>query len=316
MKQWAIGLMSNEEKSNILDKHRSLYDGYRTMQPKIKSEQPLYVQDFANDKGGVTLSNKNVVTSYKNVGINEQVQPMEEEKELCSECGGMMQEGECMECGYGGNMEEGECMECGSNYEMEEEMQQVKDLKNVEDLNLSDKFDYVEGEVEETEQGDPYGELESAYTFKSKGPEDGGDAYSEKAYDMDLDDEEVEPAFDFESDGAEPVYETMESAFSDYDEKDEEIEEDYQETDEQYPRRHVWNKMRRKNKADAEGEEFDDSELDMSDYEEFEPNTSSWEDITTLTGDDEFSHLDEDLKESVVQQKNRIVEMMDRMKKF
>lgn len=74
--------------------------------------------------------------------------------------------------------------------------------------------------------------------------------------------------------------------------------------------------MRRKNKADAEGEEFDDNELDMSDYEEFEPNTSSWEDITTLTGDDEFSHLDEDLKESVVQQKNRIVEMMNRMKKF
>jgi hypothetical protein len=213
-------------------------------------------------------------------------------------------------------MEEGECMECGSNYEMEEEMQQVKDLKNVEDLNLSDKFDYVEGEVEETEQGDPYGELESAYTFKSKGPKDGGDAYSEKAYDMDLDDEEVKPAFDFESDGIEPVYETMESAFSDYKEKDEEIEEDYQETDEQYPPIHVWNKMRRKNKADAEGEEFDDSELDMSDYEEFEPNTSSWEDITTLTGDDEFSYLDEDLKESVVQQKNRIVEMMNRMKKF
>jgi hypothetical protein len=298
MKQWAIGLMSNEEKSNILDKHRSLYDGYRTMQPKIKSEQPLYVQDFANDKGGVTLSNKNVVTSYKNVGINEQV----ESKDMCEQCGG--------------RMTEGICEQCGSNYEMEEEMQQVKDLKNVEDLNLSDKFDYVEGEVEETEQGDPYGELESAYTFKSKGPKDGGDAYSEKAYDMDLDDEDVKPAFDFESDGIEPVYETMESAFSDYEKKDEEIEEGYQETDEQYPRKHVWNKMRRKNRADAEGEEFDDSELDMSDYEEFEPNTSSWEDITTMTGDDEFSHLDEDLKESVVQQKNRIVEMMDRMKKF
>jgi hypothetical protein len=207
---------------------------------------------------------------------------------------------------------------------MEEEMQQVEDLKNVEDLNLSDKFDYVEGEVEETEQGDPYDELEGAYTFKSKGPKDGGDAYSEEAPDMDLDDDDIKSAFDFESDGAEPVYETMESAFSNEDLEEEtlvldlenELEEDYQETDEQYPRRHVWNKMRRKNKADAEGEEFDDSELDMSDYEEFEPNTSSWEDITTLTGDDEFSHLDEDLKESVVQQKNRIVEMMNRMKKF
>ena len=297
MKQWAIGLMSNEEKSSILDKHRSIYDGYRTMQPKIESEQPLYVQDFANDKGGVTVSNKGVVTKYKNVGINEQVKS----KGMCEQCGGQMTEGICEQCGTDG--------------EMKEEMQQVKDLKNVEDLNLSDKFDYVEGEVEETEQGNPYDELESAYTFKSKGPKDGGDAYSEKAYDMDLDDEEVGNAFDFESDGAEPVYEKMESSFSNKDIEDEMKEGGY-ETEEQYPRRHVFNKMRRKNKADAEGEEFDDNELDMSDYDEFEPNTSSWEDITTMTGDDEFSHMDENLKESVVQQKNRIVEMMNRMKKF
>jgi len=173
----------------------------------------------------------------------------------------------------------------------------------------------VEGEVEETEQGNPYDELESAYTFKSKGPKDGGDAYSEKAYDMDLDDEDVKSAFDFESDGAESVYETMESSFSNKD-IEEEMKEGGYETEEQYPRRHVLNKMRRKMKSDKEGEEFDDSELDMSDYEEFEPNTSSWEDITTMTGDDEFSYLDEDLKESVIQQKNRIVEMMNRMKKF
>lgn len=278
MNAWAIGLMSNQEKKNILDKHKHVYDGYRTMEPKIASEQPLYVQDFANDKGGVTVSNKNNVTAYKNMGINEQVQPMEEEKELCSECGGMMQEGECMECGYGGNMEEGECMECGSNYEMEEEMQQVKDLKNVEDLNLSDKFDYVEGEVEETEQGDPYDDLESAYTFKSKGPKDGGDAYSEKAPDMDLDDEDVKSAFDFESDGAEPVYEKMESAFS----------KDSYDMD-----------------APMDDVVEDTLVLDMSgDIDEQEDD------------DDYLSEVDEDLKESVEIQKTKITEMFNRMKKF
>jgi hypothetical protein len=52
----------------------------------------------------------------------------------------------------------------------------------------------------------------------------------------------------------------------------------------------------------------------MSDYGEFEPNTSSWGEITAITGEDEFSHLDEDLKESVTKQKNRIMEMMNRMK--
>jgi hypothetical protein len=123
---------------------------------------------------------------------------------------------------------------------------------------------------------------------------------------MDLDDEEVRPSFDFESEGPMKVYETMESAFS----GDKETNEFF------FERKHRLNKMKRKEKADAEGEEFDDSELDMSDYEEFEPNNSSWEEITAMTDDDEFSHLDEDLKESVVIQKNRIVEMMERMKKF
>lgn len=272
MNAWAIGLMSNQEKKNILDKHKHVYDGYRTMEPKIASEQPLYVQDFANDKGGVTVSNKNNVTAYKNMGINEQVQPMEEEKELCSECGGRMQEGECMECGYGGNMEEGECMECGSNYEMEEEMQQVKDLKHVEDLHGD--FDYVQ----ETEQGDPYDDLEGAYTFKSKGPKDGGDAYSEKAPDMDLDDDDVKSAFDFESDGAEPVYEKMESAFS---------------------------------------RDSYDMDAPMDDVVEDTLVLDMGGDIDEQEEDDDYlSEVDEDLRESVEIQKIKITEMFNRMKKF
>jgi hypothetical protein len=32
---------------------------------------PLYVQDLANDKGGITINNKGEVTQYKNLGINE-----------------------------------------------------------------------------------------------------------------------------------------------------------------------------------------------------------------------------------------------------
>lgn len=71
--------MTNEEKNSILDQHKHVYDGYVTNYAK-PNEQPLYVQDFANDKGGVTINNKGQVTTYKNMGINESVLESEEEE--------------------------------------------------------------------------------------------------------------------------------------------------------------------------------------------------------------------------------------------
>jgi hypothetical protein len=62
--------MTNEEKSNILDQHKEVYDGYVTQYAQ-SNEQPLYTQDFANDKEGLTVNNKGVVTAYKNMNINE-----------------------------------------------------------------------------------------------------------------------------------------------------------------------------------------------------------------------------------------------------
>lgn len=62
--------MTNEERNNILDQHKEVYDGYVTQYAQ-PGQQPLYVQDYANDKGGITVSNKGNVTSYKNVNINE-----------------------------------------------------------------------------------------------------------------------------------------------------------------------------------------------------------------------------------------------------
>ncbi len=63
--------MTNEEKTNILDQHKSIYDGYVTSYAQPAKEQPLYTQDFANDKQGLTVNNKGEVTAYKNMGINE-----------------------------------------------------------------------------------------------------------------------------------------------------------------------------------------------------------------------------------------------------
>lgn len=65
--------MTNEERSNILDQHKEVYDGYVTKQNQVSNEQPLYVQDYANDKGGITVSNKGEVMPYKNMNINEDV---------------------------------------------------------------------------------------------------------------------------------------------------------------------------------------------------------------------------------------------------
>ena len=63
--------MTNEERDNILDQHKTIYDGYVTSYAQQPKEQPLYTQDFANDKQGLTVSNKGVVTAYKNMNINE-----------------------------------------------------------------------------------------------------------------------------------------------------------------------------------------------------------------------------------------------------
>jgi hypothetical protein len=420
MRIFNTGQISPSEKQDILDKHRTLYNGFRTMEPKVSNEQPLYIQDFAGDKLGMTINNKGEVKKYTNVGINESI----EEGETCEQCGGQMNEGICEQCG-GGEMQEGKG--------------HLDDIYDEEDLNPSDDFDYVEGggnnygtfekmhHMKEgtatsnapvslgkhyDEIGDPYNfqshgpvgngktlrmsnmdeqgrtgggnapdfdfdlNAEPAFDFKSKGPEEGDGPFSVEAPDMDLDMDDEKKPYDFRSGGPDnggetyPVFEDSFDSLIDMDneleDEREELEEDefdfdefssafepeidevdvsgsqgiygdmepafdfdsegpggagpYQrrnegETNEQIPRKHDYKKMLRKKDALSRGEDFDDSELDISDYEgEYSPETSSWEEITKMTGDDEFSNVDEDIRESLINQKNKINEMMLRMK--
>jgi hypothetical protein len=123
---FGLGQLSAEEKSDILDKHRHVYNGYRTMEPEVSNQQPLFVHDFAGDKDGLVVNNKGEVKKYTNMGINEQV----EQKEVCDECGAMMMEGMCTECNYG---------------HMEEETGHLDDIYDEEDLNPTAGFDYIEG---------------------------------------------------------------------------------------------------------------------------------------------------------------------------
>ena len=69
--------MTNEEKNTILDQHKSVYDGYVTQYVK-PNQEPLYVQDFANDKDGMVVNNKGEVKKYTNMGINESKSEVEE----------------------------------------------------------------------------------------------------------------------------------------------------------------------------------------------------------------------------------------------
>jgi len=63
--------MTNEERSNILDQHKEVYDGYVTSYAQPAKEQPLYTQSYANDKGGINVNNRGEVSTYSNMNINE-----------------------------------------------------------------------------------------------------------------------------------------------------------------------------------------------------------------------------------------------------
>ena len=63
--------MTNEERNNILDQHKEVYDGYVTSYAQPAKEQPLYTQSYANDKGGINVNNRGEVSTYSNLRINE-----------------------------------------------------------------------------------------------------------------------------------------------------------------------------------------------------------------------------------------------------
>ena len=63
--------MNQAEKNDILDQHKKVYDGFVTSYGQQINQQPLYFQDYANDKEGLTVNNKGVVKTYTNMNINE-----------------------------------------------------------------------------------------------------------------------------------------------------------------------------------------------------------------------------------------------------
>jgi hypothetical protein len=131
MNPYFLGI-SEEEKNSIKDKHRKPYDGYVTRGFDTPKEQILNVEDLAQDKGGITVNNKNEVTEYKNTNINQKMKKVCEqcsglyEGEMCEQCSSMTEGEQCEQCG--GEMKEGEqCEQCSSKkYTMEEIEEGIK----------------------------------------------------------------------------------------------------------------------------------------------------------------------------------------------
>jgi hypothetical protein len=208
---FGLGQLSATEKQDILDQHKSLYNGYQTMQPQVSNTQPLYVYDFAGDKDGMVVNNKGEVKRYTNMGINEQY----EKAGVCEQCGGTMREDVCEQCG--GKMEG----------EVEEGVGKLDDIYDEEDLGNAE-FDYVQG------GGNKYGTFEKMHKNLYKEDEYEDDDYEDDdneqddkvgSEDIQIDSSEmyeqgytgggntpmdpnIEPAYNFQSDGPDEVYPT------------------------------------------------------------------------------------------------------------
>jgi hypothetical protein len=122
--------------------------------------------DYRLDQKGMTLNNKGEIKGHSNFGINESIN---EEKNVCEQCGGNMMEDVCEQCG-------------GMNEQM-----YGQDIYDSEDLDPTAGFDYIEGssndvdtfegmhknlyKEDDEEMEEQYDEVDTAYTFKSQGPE-------------------------------------------------------------------------------------------------------------------------------------------------
>jgi len=177
--------ISEEEKNDILSKHREIYNGYQTMNSNIPNQQPLYVQDFAKDKVGAVMGNNGNIKGYTNMGINESFEQdfedemsMEDTDEMAFDNSEVTEGGECMECGSGymeeenlpdsnlfegaecsecgGIMSEGECMECGWKGDMEEQ-----ECLDCEDDNLNENVGKL-SDIYNVEDLDPFASVDYA----------------------------------------------------------------------------------------------------------------------------------------------------------
>ena len=331
---FGLGQLSATDKTDILDQHKSVYNGYQTMQPQVSNRQPLYVYDDAGDKDGFVVNNRGEIKKYTNMGINEGVN----DKNVCESCGGETNEGKvCEECSggmyeeqmcesCGGETNEGKvCEECGGTGKTNiQELGGMDDghprfgnkkfpnkmsPEEIDDLLRGDEDDYNDEEdYKDRSMHNPYYGNKN-FNFGDEDDNDDEDVdYIELDEDDDCELEENEwGAYDFESNGPNSgynvneledntinSYETMQSAFDDDDDDDDDDEDNYNDDDD---------------------DDYDEDD-DMDDGSETVPSFNPSGEYLGMVEPNGDMEIDDDLKESFFIQKNKITEMFNRLNKY
>ena len=300
--------MSDEERNSILQQHSAFYNGYATGNIPSGS-QPLLQDEGPSDSQGITVNNRGEVGQYKNHLVNESV-VSEEDKDWIQKVD--MDKGSFTE--YCGGEVTCDCVEKARKEGGKPEKQAQLFLN----MN-SEKCKSLQEEVKEYAADDmDVSDVESAYDFDSGGPDQFGDedeTYSDDSYGMDIDsimsmfdgsitadyDDEV-PAYQFDSEGAMDV-DLYEGADEDGDgeiSKDElhkhfDEDGDGKVTPNEYDS-HVKSHIEEKETCEQCGSEMKEGEC---------------KECGTM-----YEEVDEDLRESFIEDRQQIHEMFDRFKKF
>ena len=179
--------MTNEERDNILDQHKEIYDGYVTSYAQQPKEHPLYTQSYANDKGGINVNNRGEVSTYSNMNINEM--------HADGKSTGLFQDEEPTEQGH---------ISGGSVYEPEESFES-EDKDNDYYVSLGEQMDMIGDGDDDLEHG-TFDDDDSDMVLISPEVDFDDEDDDELVFDLDdkifddeddIDDEEVDGLFDY-----------------------------------------------------------------------------------------------------------------------
>lgn len=337
-----------EERDNILQRHRELYNGYQTLNPAaVENQQPLYTQDFANDKMGMVVNNKGEVKQYTNMGINESIEKKLIKEEMCEQCSSEMGE-----------------QEDTNKIDFEKITQKIMNpgrlemvFGNYKPEEFEDEFEYADNMIyvlaAPYEDQPFYDDLieyikdnESDTFFEvyhdAMGSDYMGHGFEEvldeiEADDMDISDEES--AYQFVSHGPEDVYGTMKDyesetgAHHDYDSM-EDVEKYYDSNDINNMFGDLSDALAFSDDNQSDTFQHDAGDVDREGDEGLGMDTENDMDLSKVKpaynfvsdgsddpygvdeGEDLEEMVDEDLKESFMEKRKLVMEMMNRMSKF
>ena len=336
---FGLGQLSATDKTDILDQHKSVYNGYQTMQPQVSNRQPLYVYDDAGDKDGFVVNNRGEIKKYTNMGINEGVN----DKNVCESCGGETNEGKvCEECSggmyeeqmcesCGGETNEGKvCEECGGtgktniqelggmddghprfgNKKFPNKMspEEIDDLLRGDEDDYNDEEDYKDRSMYNPYYGD------KNFNFGDEDDNDDEDVdYIKLDEDYEDDDCELEEnewgAYDFESNGPNSGYnvnELEDNTINSYEPMQSAFDDDDDDNDDDDDE---------DNYNDDDDDDYDEDD-DMDDGSETVPSFNPSGEYLGMVEPNGDMEIDDDLKESFFIQKNKITEMFNRFNKY